>query len=681
MQETPTITAAEIARLAGVGRAAVSNWRKRHPDFPAPVGGTSASPEFDLIQVEQWLRAQGKLPELAPADRLWRHLVAASQSSAVALATVGDLLLARHRGRPARRSDPDLDPQLVSLMSEIESLADELGPQRAFDELWQCFSAPGPGRAFATPDNVADLMAALADAAPGDVHGIEAGAGAEARDGSVFDPAAGSGALLRAAVRAGATSAYGQELDDGLARLAGLWLALRDVPGEVATGDSLRADAFAGRTADAVVCHPPFGLTNWGDEELGHDPRWIVGSTPRTEPELAWVQHALAHLRVGGHAVLLMPPTVASRRAGRRIRAELLRRGALRAVVALPPGVAAPHGVPLHLWVLRRPAPDAPPPARTLLIDAAAGDPAVTYPRVLGAWRTFAAGPDAEANADVDEAGFARAVPVIELLDEEVDLTPARRQPAVAGAATGAHLVRVRARLAAVVADLPELLPQVTQTPDGVSAPDTLSVAELARTGALQLIGPVRAPTGGEHPSSPPREQTADGGPVLTGRDVVAGVEASGRDDNSLPERIPLVTGDVVVPAAARRLTSRVVTADGTLLGTGLYLLRPNPVALDPWFLAAQLSSSTNDRQTTSLSGARIDVRRALIRRLPPDEQRVHGRTYQRVLALAARLGEIRTLGAELIRLTADGLAAGTLRPEVEIGETSTISATADEGG
>lgn len=69
VQENPTITAAEIARLAGVGRAAVSNWRKRHPDFPAPVGGTTASPEFDLIQVEQWLRAQGKLPELATADR------------------------------------------------------------------------------------------------------------------------------------------------------------------------------------------------------------------------------------------------------------------------------------------------------------------------------------------------------------------------------------------------------------------------------------------------------------------------------------------------------------------------------------------------------------------------------------------------------------------------------------
>ncbi|MEV1147348.1 N-6 DNA methylase, partial [Micromonospora sp. NPDC049799] len=314
VQETPTITAAEIARLAGVGRAAVSNWRKRHADFPTPAGGTATSPEFDLIQVEQWLRAQGKLPELATADRLWRHLAAASDSPTAGLAAVGARLLARQRR--TRVGPPDA--HLASLLPDLDALADEVGPQGAFDELWQRFSAPGPGRPFATPDDLADLMVGLADVGAG----------------SVLDPAMGSGATLRAAARAGCTSAYGQELDPDLAALAGLWLALRDVPGEVVAGDSLRADAFAGRTVDAVVCHPPFGATNWGDDELGHDPRWIVGTTPRTEPELAWVQHALAHLRVGGHAVLLMPPTVASRRAGKRIRSELLRRGHLRAVVA-----------------------------------------------------------------------------------------------------------------------------------------------------------------------------------------------------------------------------------------------------------------------------------------------------------------------------------------------------------
>ncbi|WP_247671592.1 N-6 DNA methylase [Micromonospora sp. M61] len=631
VQENPTITAAEIARLAGVGRAAVSNWRKRHPDFPAPVGGTTASPEFDLIQVEQWLRTQGKLPELATADRLWRHLAAASDSPAAGLAAVGAFLLARQRG--SRSGHPDA--QLAPLLPDVDALVDERGAQGAFDELWQRFSAPGPGRPFATPDDLADLMIGLASVG----------------GGSVLDPAAGSGAILRAAVRAGSTSVYGQELDPDLAKLASLWLALHDVSGEVSTGDSLRTDAFAGRTVDAVVCHPPFGATNWGDEELGHDPRWIVGTTPRTEPELAWAQHALAHLRVGGHAVLLMPPTVASRRAGKRIRGELLRRGHLRAVIALPPGVAAPHGVPLHLWVLRRAATDAPPPARALLIDAAGGDLADTAPRVLDAWRAFAAAPD----GDVEEAGFARAVPVIELLDEEVDLTPARRQPAVVSEASGEHLVRTRERLAAIVGELPELLPQFTPAPDGADGL-FLTVGELAKTGALQLIGPVRAGTSAPAP---------DGPPVLTVPDVLAGVEASGRVDDRFGQEIPLAVGDVVVPMIARQLTARVVTAEGALLGRNLYLLRPNPAALDPWFLAGQLRTSANEKQSSSLSGTmRLDIRRAQVRRLPLDEQRAYGAAFRRLEAFEAAVRETAVLGAELVQLTADGLARGVVRPD-----------------
>ncbi|MGC4816836.1 N-6 DNA methylase [Micromonospora sp. DT63] len=630
VQENPTITAAEIARLAGVGRAAVSNWRKRHPDFPAPVGGTTASPEFDLIQVEQWLRAQGKLPELAAADRLWRHLAAASDTPAAGLAAVGAFLLARQRG--SRSGNPDA--QIAPLLPDVDALADELGPQGAFDELWQRFSAPGPGRPFATPDDLADLMVGLANVG----------------GGSVLDPAAGSGAILRAAVRAGSTSVYGQELDEDLARLAGLWLALHDVPGEVCAGDTLRAEAFAGRAVDAVVCHPPFGATNWGDEELGHDPRWIVGNTPRTEPELAWAQHALAHLRVGGHAVLLMPPTVASRRAGKRIRGELLRRGHLRAVIALPPGVAAPHGVPLHLWVLRRAATDAPPPARALLIDAASGDLADTAPRVLAAWRAFSTAPD----GDVEEAGFARAVPVIELLDEEIDLTPARRQPAVVGEASGEHLVRTRERLAAIVGELPALLPQVMPAPDG---PDGLflTVGELAKTGALQLIGPVRAGTSTPAP---------DGSPVLTVQDVLAGVAASGRVDDRFGQEIPLAVGDVVVPMIARQLTARVVTTDGVLLGRNLYLLRPNPAALDPWFLAGQLRTSANEKQSSSLSGTmRFDIRRAQVRRLPLDEQRAHGDAFRRLDAMESAIRQAAEIGDALVKLMVDGLARGLLQP------------------
>src|SRR5262245_14472126 len=63
------MTAAAIARLAGVGRAAVSNWRRRYPEFPRPVGGSLASPTFDRAEVEAWLKDTGKADQLATAGQ------------------------------------------------------------------------------------------------------------------------------------------------------------------------------------------------------------------------------------------------------------------------------------------------------------------------------------------------------------------------------------------------------------------------------------------------------------------------------------------------------------------------------------------------------------------------------------------------------------------------------------
>src|SRR5574341_1123446 len=68
-----------MAGLAGVGRAAVSNWRRRHADFPKPVGGTPASPTFALAEVEAWLATNGKLDAIPAGDRLWQELRAYSE--------------------------------------------------------------------------------------------------------------------------------------------------------------------------------------------------------------------------------------------------------------------------------------------------------------------------------------------------------------------------------------------------------------------------------------------------------------------------------------------------------------------------------------------------------------------------------------------------------------------------
>ena len=80
----------------------MSNWRRRHADFPGPVAGTEKSPRFRLADVEEWLRAQGKAPEIPALERLWQTFESAhgTMSLTEALATAGILLYHLSRQPP-----------------------------------------------------------------------------------------------------------------------------------------------------------------------------------------------------------------------------------------------------------------------------------------------------------------------------------------------------------------------------------------------------------------------------------------------------------------------------------------------------------------------------------------------------------------------------------------------------
>lgn len=715
------VTAAGIARLAGVGRAAVSNWRRRHPDFPKPVGGTETSPSFALSDVEEWLRVQGKLAEVPLRERVWQLVAGHPAGAVTALVHAGcALLLVRDRRAawPALAAVPDERLAEVLPVPLEEALTERLGEERAvrapsaaelapsvpllrgvvelatataattaapdpttaattstatpataatapapsqgardtFEFLLGRHLDANPRQYTLTPPGPAALMAALAG--PAD---------------TVLDPACGTGALLAAAALPADGPApralHGQDADPDLAALTALRLALSgDADVRVHAADTLRADVFPALTADAVLCHPPFNERNWGHDELAYDPRWEYGFPARTESELAWVQHALARLRPGGTAVLLMPPAAASRRSGRRIRADLLRRGALRAVVALPAGAAPPYGIPLHLWVLRRPAPGERPPAELLLVDTApdhttgaapAGRDRLDWPAVetavLDAWRPF----DRD-GALVETPGESRGVPVVELLDDDVDLTPARHLPPPAAAEGAAQLSGVRERLTETLRRTRELTPPPAAgpTPGGPRRPAT-TVGEFARAGALTLRA---GGTGTAAPGAPVA--------VLTDTDVLAGQAPSG----TLPEAegpgeepVLLAAGDVVVPVLGGGSVTRVVdpATAGAALGRNVHLLRPDPAALDPWFLAGFLRATANNRQASSYASTatRLDVRRLQLPRLPLAEQQRYGERFralaefEEALRLAGRLGE------QLVQGMYDGLADGTVTP------------------
>lgn len=672
------VTAAGIARLAGVGRAAVSNWRRRHADFPRPVGGTETSPSFALPEVEQWLRDQGKLAEVPLRERVWQQLCGHPAGAVAGLVHAGRaLLLVRDDPDGWRRlaalSDAALAERLPKVLDEsvhsdavntpapgpaelavsvpllrgVGELAAELGARQTFEFLLGRQLDANPRQYTLTPPGPAELMAALALAS---------------QAASVLDPACGTGTLLRAVPHAEAV--YGQDADPELAALAGLRLALHG-PAEVRTAaaDSLRADAFPALTVDAVLCHPPFNERNWGHDELAYDSRWEYGLPARTESELAWVQHALARLREGGTAVLLMPPAAASRRSGRRIRAGLLRRGALRAVIALPAGAAPPYGIPLHLWVLRKPGAGSRPAPELLLVDAAGlsgGDGGgrdklpwqTVRSAVLQAWAPF----DRDGTAE-ERPGVSRAVPVIELLDDDVDLAPARHLPPPAAAGGADALEAVREELGATLRRTAELTPPAAgpAPQPGARLPLT-TVGELARAGALVLR------SGGAGAS-------AAGVPVLTEQDVLSGAAPSGTlPDGPAEEPVLTEPGDVVVPVLGGGTVARVVdeATAGAALGRNLQLLRPVHAALDPWFLAGFLRGTANNRQASSYAttASRLDVRRLQLPRLPLEEQRRYGERFRALAAFEDALRLAGRLGEQLVQGLHDGLTDGAVRPE-----------------
>ncbi len=621
MREAVTVTAADIARLTGYGRAAVSNWRRRYDDFPQPVGGTANSPLFALADVERWLAAQGKRIEVPEEERLWQRIrsVADDLQLAGVVAELGGVL-AGGRAAPGHEASR-------ALRAATSELGERLGPLEAFEFLVDRYTEAHSRRVSSTPPETAALMAELA-----------------CRDGdSVLDPACGIGALLVAAAERRAGRLLGQDGDEATSAIAGTRLRLRGADAETVAGDSLRADGFPGERVDVVLCDPPFGDRAWGYDELTSDRRWTYGLPPRGESELAWVQHAMWHLRPGGTAVILMPPAAAGRRSGRRIRSQLLRTGALRAVVELPAGYSAASNAPPHLWILRRPAADDPLPSHVLVTNVADLGPDQVRATVVARWKAFE-----EQSEETGYSELSRAVPLVDLLDDVVDLTSARhlpqrvaREPDYATARDG-----FRALLAAVEEAEAALVGLTTPDED---VPMT-TVSELIQSGAVTLTqSPIRL--------------DGDSGrrPVLTAKDVMLGRPPSGRTTDG-PATVLLRPGDVVVPLAGRQIEVRVVDDDGVAAGPQLQVFRPDPERCDPRFLACFLRAAGLSR--TGSTATRTDVRRVPIPRLPVERQRPYGVAFDRLQALAAALRGLTDAGDALIGLAYEGMTGASLRPD-----------------
>lgn len=647
-----SVSLADIARMVGVGRAAVSNWRRRHENFPAPLDGNDVSPQFSWAEVEAWLRAEGKLrAPVGALDRLWPEFeaVGGRDSMGYLVAAVGERLSARRGG-----DLPVIDTHQAELLDRTVEVADREGAAATFDFLYQRWLQTHVRQVTVTPEPMAALLSDIAATAHG--HRVR----------TVLDPACGTGSLLLASGRPGPEEKqpqlFGQDRDPVLAALAATRLAMAGLPASVTVADTLRADAQAGVRADLVLCNPPSNERDWGHAELATDTRWTYGLPPRTESELAWVQHALAALAPGGTAVLVLPPAVAARRAGRRIRAKLLRAGVLRAVIALPPGAAPPHGVGLHVWVLA--APDSKNvTSELLLVDAAhgldaadMGKPGLNWARVregvLGALRG-------------EPSAGSVSVPAIDLLDDDVDLTPARHIPRshTASALDLRHgwtrFDRHLRELRDVAGGLSGLTPS-----NGTGAGTRTTVAELEGAGALKILAGQSVPEHlvlrGERPENAVPALTSVVLSKETGHWLPRAEAARGEVDGTMTVT---ASQDVIVVGLARDFRVSVDDEAPSVLGPQLYALRVDPALLDPWFLAGCLGAPANVRQagTHASTSSRVDVRRLQVPRLPLCEQQKYGEIHRKVALLEREARALSRAAGMLSRSLGDLIAEGRL--------------------
>lgn len=662
MVDEGVLTAEEIARVAGVARGTVSDWRRRHADFPAPVSGTGRGPVFNRAEVEAWLAGAGRW-ELAPNARLWREVNHAARGT-----SLGEVVAAVAAAVTPHADGQALEHELpASLAWAAERSVDEAGAVAVLGDLIDRYSAASGH--YVTPARIAEFMVSLAAIGEG---------------ATVLNPASGTGELLAAALAEGAGRVLAQDASAEAVALA----KARLLPGEsqraeFAVGESLRADAFAGVEADAVLCRPLL---------------------PADGSELAWAQHALAHLKPGGQAILLLPPSAATSPAGSRIRAGLLREGALRAVIELPLFAGWPYDVPPHLWLLRRPDGEADPGPLALFAeprpDLRAGLDEAVSATAAGAmstaqWRAFTRTVErawehlnAPGRHTVSSGGGRNAhycvTQVADLLDDTL-LDESERL----GETFGITPARVKAHFSAV-ARVRDAEHAAARRRNGIPEPEnparsfsharlSLSLIPMDVDGITKTLRhfdwldapDARKPEARRPPAVwPPRAaQPADPWRTAAVPELARLGMLRYRPAGSAHAEL-LRAGDVLVPAT---LTENAVATvvdeeqEGNPAGTRAHLIRPSPARLDPWFLAGFLAASATRQQvTTGTSAPRIDVRELEVPLLPLEDQERYAMAFRRLRYLKSAAASFTDKMANLTSHLTTGLTVGEIRLEAE---------------
>lgn len=379
------VSPSDIAELAGVSRGAVSNWRKRADDFPAPVAGSDANPLFDKQEIVKWLLARGhelKKPEsgalLWSAMNLLRGSMDSQESSNLLLTLLCARKISLESGSDAWNgfsSNPSdislLNKLVVGLFGQSDTFSSfEPNTQNSVSDLKMLLlvdaisqieqSDFGPAADFVLErlTKAQIKYGAQAGFVGSRISTLLANLANEKIDGGVlYDPACGIANTLIQTTALGAKpkQLVGQDFNRFALRIARLRSYLHDEDLTLISGDVLAEDVLPDLKADVIVLEPPFGLRFESPSALA-DVRFTFGTPPRSSADFAWIQDVVYHLSESGRGYVITPLGSLHRtNSEQNIRAELVREGCIEAIIALPGKMLPNTAIPLALWVLRKP--------------------------------------------------------------------------------------------------------------------------------------------------------------------------------------------------------------------------------------------------------------------------------------------------------------------------------------
>ena len=184
--------------------------------------------------------------------------------------------------------------------------------------------------------------------------------------GKVYDPCCGSGGMFVQSEKFveshggkfGDISIYGQESNPTTWRLVAMNLAIRGMDFNLGKepADTFLRDQHPDLKADFIMANPPFNVSDWWNERLAQDPRWVYGTPPQGNANFAWLQHIVYHLRPTGMAgIILANGSMSSTQNNEgAIRRAMIEADLVDCMVALPPQLFFNTQIPACIWFLTR---------------------------------------------------------------------------------------------------------------------------------------------------------------------------------------------------------------------------------------------------------------------------------------------------------------------------------------